>query len=94
MLAVAARRTDQLGSTRAEDERDLVVYGLLGFQDPVRPEVPAAIGECQRAGIRVIMITGDHALTAHAVAHAAGILHEDNLIVTGEELAALERGGP
>ena len=89
VLAVAARRTDQLGSTRAEDERDLVVYGLLGFQDPVRPEVPAAIGECQRAGIRVIMITGDHALTAHAVAHAAGILHEDDLIVTGEELAAL-----
>ena len=47
------------------------------------------MAECQRAGIRITMITGDHALTAHAVAEAAGILHEDDLIVTGDELAAL-----
>jgi Ca2+-transporting ATPase len=90
VLAVAARRTDRLGSTREDDERDLVVYGLIGFQDPLRPEVPAAVGECQRAGIRVKMITGDHALTAHAVAESVGILHEDDLIVTGNELAALD----
>jgi Ca2+-transporting ATPase len=89
VLAVAARRTDGLGSDREDDERDLSVYGLLGFEDPLRPEVPAAIDECQRAGIRVTMITGDHALTAHAVAEAAGILHDDDLIVTGDELTAL-----
>jgi Ca2+-transporting ATPase len=65
------------------------VYGLLGFQDPLRPEVPRAVAECQHAGIRITMITGDHALTAHAVAEIAGILHEDDLIVTGDELAAL-----
>ena len=89
VLAVAARRTDRLGSGRDEDERDLTVCGLVGFQDPLRPEVPAAVGECQRAGIRIKMITGDHALTAHAVAEAAGILHDDGLILTGDELSAL-----
>ena len=89
VLAVAARRMDRLGSGRDEDERDLIVYGLLGFQDPLRPEVPGAVDECQRAGIRVKMITGDHALTAHAIAEAAGILHEDDLIVTGDELTRL-----
>jgi Ca2+-transporting ATPase len=89
VLALAGRRANQLGSTRDEDERDLTVDGLFGFQDPLRPEVPSAVAECQRAGIRVRMITGDHALTAHAVAEAAGILHDDDLIVTGDELVAL-----
>jgi Ca2+-transporting ATPase len=89
VLAVAGRRSADLGSAREDDERDLVVYGLIGFQDPLRPEVQAAVDECQRAGIRVKMITGDHALTAHAVAHSAGILHEDDLIVTGDDLMAL-----
>ena len=90
VLAVAARRTDRLGSGRDDDERDLVVYGLLGFQDPLRPEVPDAVDECQQAGIRLKMITGDHALTAHAIAEVAGILHEDDLIVTGDELSRLD----
>ena len=90
VLAVAARRTNRLGSAREDDERDLVVCGLIGFQDPLRPEVPAAVDECQRAGIRVKMITGDYALTAHAVAESAGILHEDDPIVTGDDLAALD----
>ena len=57
---------------------------------PLRPEVAAAVEECQRAGIRVKMITGDHALTAHAAAEAAGILHDDDLIVTGDELSSLD----
>jgi len=89
VLALAARRMDRLGEGRDEDERDLTVYGLLGFEDPLRPEVPRAVAECQHAGIRIAMITGDHALTAHAVAEAAGIMHDDDLIVTGDELAAL-----
>jgi Ca2+-transporting ATPase len=89
VLAVAGRHTNHVGSARDDDERNLTIYGLLGFDDPLRPEVPAAIAECQRAGIRVKMITGDHALTAHAVAEAAGILHEDDRIVTGDELSSL-----
>ena len=74
---------------REDDERDLALYGLLGFRDPLRPEVPAAIDECQSAGIKLKLITGDHALTAHAVAEAAGIVHDDSLIVNGAELARL-----
>jgi Ca2+-transporting ATPase len=89
VLALAVKHTGKLGHNRDEDERDLTVFGLLGFQDPLRPEVPGAVAECQHAGIRIAMITGDHALTAHAVAEAAGILHEDDLIVTGDELANL-----
>jgi magnesium-transporting ATPase (P-type) len=89
VLALAVKRMDQLGADRDADERDLTLYGLLGFQDPLRPEVPVAVAEWQHAGIRITMITGDHALTAHAVADAAGILHEDDLIVTADELTAL-----
>jgi Ca2+-transporting ATPase len=74
---------------REQDERDLVLYGLLGFSDPLRPEVPAAVSECRSAGVKLKLITGDHALTAHAVAEAAGIVHDDSLIVNGAELARL-----
>jgi len=90
VLAIAGRRGGVPGPTREDDERDLVVHGLVGFQDPVRPEVPQAVAACQQAGIAVKMITGDHALTAHAIAEAAGIVHDDALIVTGDELEALE----
>ena len=90
VLAVAGRRASEPGADRDEDEHALVVHGLIGFQDPLRPEVPAAVAECQRAGMQVKMITGDHALTAHAVAEAAGIVHDDATIVTGDELDALE----
>ncbi len=74
------------GGVREDDERDLILYGLLGFRDPLRPQVPAAVDECQSAGIKLKLITGDHALTAHAVAEAAGIAHDDSLIVNGAEL--------
>jgi Ca2+-transporting ATPase len=89
VLAVASKQVQHLGVDRAEDENDLMLFGLLGFHDPLRAEVRDAVEACQHAGIRVKMITGDHALTAHAVAESAGILHEDALIVTGEELMAL-----
>jgi Ca2+-transporting ATPase len=90
ILAVAQRFGDQ-GTTghREDDERDLRPIALLGFRDPVRPEVPRAVDECQRAGVAIKMITGDHALTAHAIAHAAGIAHADDGIVTGDELDAM-----
>ena len=50
VLALAGKRMDQLGADRDADERDLTLYGLLGFQDPLRPEVAAAVAECQHAG--------------------------------------------
>jgi len=74
---------------REQDERGLQLFGLLGFQDPLRSTVPAAVSECQSAGIRLKLITGDHALTAHAIAEAAGIIHEDAAIVTGDELDSM-----
>jgi Ca2+-transporting ATPase len=91
VLAIAGR--DGLGedNTREEDERGLRIYGLIGFSDPIRPEVPAAISECQRAGVRVKLITGDHAITAHAIADAAGIAHEGAGIITGAELDRLSQ---
>ena len=76
---------------RAHDERDLELYGLLGFHDPVRPGVPAAVAECQRAGVMLKLITGDHPLTAHAIADATGLAHREDGIITGPEL---DRAGP
>lgn len=60
--------------------------GLVGFEDPVRPEVPAAVQECRRAGIRVIMITGDHPATASAIARQIGFIRPDG-VVTGADLS-------
>jgi Ca2+-transporting ATPase len=82
----------ELSGVREHDERDLEVYGLLGFRDPLRPEVPAAVAQCQSAGVKLKLITGDHALTAHAVAEAAGIAHDDASIVTGAELSGMPAG--
>ncbi|HUO04956.1 MAG TPA: cation-transporting P-type ATPase [Candidatus Binataceae bacterium] len=93
VLAVAGRETKlgepSLSGVRTEDERNLRLYGLLGFEDPMRPEVPSAVAECQAAGIRLKLITGDHALTAHAVCDAAGLAHQHDGIITGSELDVL-----
>jgi Ca2+-transporting ATPase len=92
VLAVAGRASANLSDfigTRSHDERGLKLYGLLSFHDPIRPGVPAAIAECQRAGIRLKLITGDHALTAHAIADATGLFHENDGIVTGFELQSV-----
>ena len=61
--------------------------GLVGFKDPIREEVPASIEKCQRAGIRVIMITGDHAITAQAIAKQAGI--NSASVLSGSDINAL-----
>ena len=62
--------------------------GLVGLQDPLRPEVPASIKQCQEAGIRVIMITGDHAITAKAIALQAGI--DTTRLLSGPEINQLD----
>ena len=88
VLAVAGKTGARLGEARESDESSLRLVGLLGYRDPLRPEVPGAVGECQAAGIRIKMITGDHALTAGAIARAAG-LAQPEAVVTGDELAKL-----
>ncbi len=67
-------------------EQSLIFIGLTGMIDPVRPEVKAAIEECRNAGIRPIMITGDHKDTAVAIARELGILTEPSQAITGAEL--------
>ena len=67
-------------------ENELVFCGLVGMIDPVRPEVKAAIEECRGAGIRPIMITGDHKDTAVAIALELGIIKDKNEAITGAEL--------
>lgn len=87
VLACAARTHEQLPDPRPESiEKELCFYGLCGMIDPVRPEVKAAIDECRAAGIRPIMITGDHVDTAVAIGRQLGILREGDLAVTGAQL--------
>ncbi len=81
VLAVA-RKAD---ATLEDAEHDMTFLGLLGMIDPPRPEAKAAIERCEQAGIRVVMITGDHPLTAKAVARELGLL-KGGRAVTGAEL--------
>ena len=71
-------------------EHDLCFIGLCGMIDPVRPEVKAAIEECREAGIRPIMITGDHIDTAVAIANELGIMTETSKAVTGAQLNEMD----
>ena len=91
VLACAERRWDASPESAAPQylEQKLCFVGLCGMIDPVRPEVKAAIEECEAAGIRAIMITGDHVDTAVAIAKELGILHEGERAVTGLELSAM-----
>jgi sodium/potassium-transporting ATPase subunit alpha len=73
-------------------EHGLVLHGLLLLEDPLRPEVPAAVAKCHKAGIEVILITGDHPRTAWAVARSCGIVADDadeDSVLTGSMLAGL-----
>ncbi len=72
------------------EERDLIFVGMAGMIDPARPEVKAAVTTCKRAGIRPVMITGDHPLTAQHIARDLGILSEhDNTVFKGQELSEI-----
>ncbi len=88
VLACAQRSYDSVpASTEPSDlEQELCFVGLTGMIDPVRPEVKAAIVECREAGIRPIMITGDHIDTATAIAKELGILSGENRAITGSQL--------
>lgn len=91
VLAVAYRGFDTLPDNRdaSEIERDLTFLGLVAMIDPPRPEVKLAMQECRSAGIRSVMITGDHKNTAVAIARDLGFYQADSLAFTGEELDRL-----
>ncbi len=84
VLGFATRSYVAVPTAAEEAEQGLRFVGLIGMEDPVRVEVPDAIARCVDAGIRVVMITGDHPATATAVARAVGL--PGTLVVLGEEL--------
>ncbi len=91
VLAVAYRDFDTLPGNQdaAEIERDLTFLGLVAMIDPPRPEVKLAMQDCRSAGIRSVMITGDHKNTAVAIARDLGFYQADSMAFTGEELDRL-----
>ncbi|PWI20282.1 cation-transporting ATPase [Streptomyces sp. Act143] len=87
VLGVARRRADAVPRALEEAESALTFLGLVGMFDPPRAEVSAAVRACRRAGIRIVMVTGDHPLTAEAVARRVGIVtHPAPTVVTGSSL--------
>lgn len=89
VLGVAkARHGIQDGFPEIQHDFDFEFVGLIGLADPLRPEVPGVVDECQRAGIRVVMITGDHPRTARVIAASAGI--DSREVITGAELESMD----
>jgi Ca2+-transporting ATPase len=92
LIGCAYRRLADAGAAALSDgaETELVWLGLVGMIDPPRPEAIAAVAVAQRAGVRVVMITGDHPVAAAAIAREIGIARPDERIVTGTELARMD----
>ena len=89
VLAFAWREL-KVGHDVSSEEHDLILSGLVGLEDPPRPEVPDAIQKCHEAGIKVIMVTGDHPHTALAIGRQIGQIQSDTpVIITGEQLRRL-----
>ncbi|ABQ30333.1 cation-translocating P-type ATPase [Acidiphilium cryptum] len=89
-IAQGARNAMPSGDALAELEQDLTFLGLVGLIDPPRPEARVAVETCRAAGIRPVMITGDHPVTARAIARALGIIGDGGDVVTGRELQSLD----
>jgi len=91
VLGFAEKHVEAQASAVERDsaETELVFLGLVALQDPPRPEVQDAVARCRRAGIRIVVITGDHALTAEAVARQVGIVTGEPRVLTGAEVEAL-----
>jgi sodium/potassium-transporting ATPase subunit alpha len=86
VLAFGYRHVDGKELT---EETGFTFVGLVGMQDPPRTEVPDAIKRCRRAGIKIIMITGDYGLTAETIARQIGLITNNGTIVRGDELSAM-----
>ncbi|WP_078434392.1 calcium-translocating P-type ATPase, SERCA-type [Metabacillus halosaccharovorans] len=90
-IAVAFKplKSNEKINTSFEAERDLVFIGLQGMIDPPRPEVKQAVKECRDAGIKTVMITGDHIITAKAIAQQLNILPQNGKVMEGKDLSDL-----
>ncbi|MBQ4113173.1 MAG: cation-translocating P-type ATPase, partial [Clostridia bacterium] len=91
VLAIACKIVDRVpeNPTSEELENGLTFLGLVGMIDPPRPECKVAVATCRRAGIKPVMITGDHVVTASAIARELGILTEGDMAITGAQLDAM-----
>ncbi|WP_369901457.1 cation-translocating P-type ATPase [Bacillus manliponensis] len=89
VLAYGYKKLTENTNITHDDERDLVLVGLTAMMDPPREAVYSAIEESKKAGIRTIMITGDHKTTAQAIGRDIGLMDEDDIAVTGKELDAM-----
>ncbi len=90
VLGMACKRVPKTQTSISPDDLNgLSFLGLAGMIDPPRQEVIEAVKQCKTAGIRVVMITGDHAVTARAIARQIGIIGESDGVLTGEELARM-----
>ena len=89
-VLACAMKTSTLAD--AAPYKDLIFVGLIGLEDPARADVPEAIQDCRRAGIRVVMVTGDHAVTARSIGRAVGLDHAAANIVEGAQIARITDG--
>ena len=93
VLGIAYKEQWQKEETlNQEGEKELIFLALAGMMDPPRPDVAEAVAKCKMAGIRTLMLTGDHKLTAEAVARQVGILEKGGQTLTGHELDELSDG--
>ncbi|MDP4117951.1 MAG: calcium-translocating P-type ATPase, PMCA-type [Bacillota bacterium] len=90
VMAFAYKKKESSFQPSPNDENELVFVGLEGMMDPPRPEAEEAIQRCYRAGIRPVMITGDHKITAAVIAERVGIKVNKNGVMTGDEIDALD----
>lgn len=90
ILGLAYKKSDFFGN-RDLDEKNLIFAGLIIFSDPVRNTAKIAVKECQESGISIKMITGDHPLTAHAVADELNIIHSHDFLYSGSELSSMNK---
>ena len=92
VLAFACKPAEEIPGEKARAEENLIFLGMVAMMDPPRSESRAAVQNARRAGIRTVMITGDHKVTAMAIARRIGIMDEKTQALTGAELNAMDDG--
>jgi len=89
VLGFAERQVETPTAEREGAEAELTFVGLVVLEDPLRPEVAGSVARCRRAGVRIFVVTGDHGLTATAVAREAGIVGAEPTVLSGAEVDAM-----
>jgi calcium-translocating P-type ATPase len=89
VLGFAERRVEAAAAERERAESELTFVGLVVLEDPLRPEVVDSVARCRGAGVRIVVVTGDHGLTAAAVAREAGIVGAEPTVLSGAEVDAM-----